>query len=128
MYLKAILLLVSMLLVAACAPQIPKPATSPQHPANADAPTAKLLEIGSDFADPSDATSHQTDPFKGSAPSAKPKMDHSMTHESASHEHGQPTATTQSAQYVCPMHPDVTSESPGRCPKCNMKLVKTGDE
>jgi hypothetical protein len=24
--------------------------------------------------------------------------------------------------YVCPMHPEVTSETPGLCPKCNMKL------
>jgi FtsP/CotA-like multicopper oxidase with cupredoxin domain len=25
--------------------------------------------------------------------------------------------------YVCPMHPDVTSAEPGRCPKCGMKLM-----
>jgi FtsP/CotA-like multicopper oxidase with cupredoxin domain len=25
--------------------------------------------------------------------------------------------------YVCPMHPDVTSPQPGRCPKCGMKLL-----
>ena len=24
--------------------------------------------------------------------------------------------------YVCPMHPEVTSDKPGRCPKCHMKL------
>jgi uncharacterized paraquat-inducible protein A len=24
---------------------------------------------------------------------------------------------------VCPMHPDVTSNEPGRCPRCGMKLV-----
>jgi hypothetical protein len=27
------------------------------------------------------------------------------------------------AEYVCPMHPDVTSNEPGRCPRCGMKLV-----
>jgi FtsP/CotA-like multicopper oxidase with cupredoxin domain len=25
--------------------------------------------------------------------------------------------------YACPMHPEVTSEEPGHCPKCQMKLV-----
>ena len=28
-----------------------------------------------------------------------------------------------SAVYTCPMHPDVTSSSPGRCAKCGMDLV-----
>ena len=27
------------------------------------------------------------------------------------------------ASFVCPMHPEVTSGEPGRCPKCRMKLV-----
>jgi FtsP/CotA-like multicopper oxidase with cupredoxin domain len=27
--------------------------------------------------------------------------------------------------YVCPMHPDVSSPSPGRCPHCGMKLIAT---
>jgi multidrug efflux pump subunit AcrA (membrane-fusion protein) len=29
--------------------------------------------------------------------------------------------------YTCPMHPEVTSSSPGLCPKCNMKLVLKKD-
>jgi FtsP/CotA-like multicopper oxidase with cupredoxin domain len=27
--------------------------------------------------------------------------------------------------YACPMHPEITSDEPGRCPKCGMKLLAT---
>lgn len=30
---------------------------------------------------------------------------------------------TQSEQYVCPMHPEVVRNAPGRCPECGMNLV-----
>ena len=33
-----------------------------------------------------------------------------------------PTAAP-TAGYVCPMHPEVTSTEPGRCPDCGMKLL-----
>ena len=26
--------------------------------------------------------------------------------------------------YTCPMHPEVSSDKPGKCPKCGMDLVK----
>jgi FtsP/CotA-like multicopper oxidase with cupredoxin domain len=29
----------------------------------------------------------------------------------------------ESAAYVCPMHPEVTSSEPGACPKCGMRLI-----
>ncbi len=34
-----------------------------------------------------------------------------------------PSVATTGA-YVCPMHPEVRSDAPDRCPKCGMKLVK----
>ncbi|MEO8406493.1 MAG: heavy metal-binding domain-containing protein [Chitinophagaceae bacterium] len=30
--------------------------------------------------------------------------------------------------YSCPMHTDVTSNHPGKCPKCNMDLIRTNKE
>lgn len=39
--------------------------------------------------------------------------------------HGTSAATAPGAAgpYVCPMHPDVQTTQPGRCPKCGMELV-----
>jgi FtsP/CotA-like multicopper oxidase with cupredoxin domain len=31
--------------------------------------------------------------------------------------------TAEPVSYACPMHPEVTSDQPGRCPKCGMKLL-----
>ena len=32
--------------------------------------------------------------------------------------------TTVKQIYYCPMHPQITSDKPGNCPICSMKLVK----
>ncbi len=37
-------------------------------------------------------------------------------------------AGTQKTQYHCPMHPNYTSDRPGDCPICGMKLVKTEEQ
>jgi hypothetical protein len=50
----------------------------------------------------------------------------------ADHAHPAPMHTSESAGisdgdsdvvYTCPMHPDVKSKAPGRCPECGMDLV-----
>lgn len=39
---------------------------------------------------------------------------------------GAADSTTQPAkkQYTCPMHPEVSLDQPGKCPKCGMNLVE----
>ncbi len=34
------------------------------------------------------------------------------------------TASAEAQQYTCPMHPEVVKDTPGKCPKCGMKLVE----
>ena len=38
-------------------------------------------------------------------------------------EGGSKAAEPAAVVYTCPMHPEVVSDKPGRCPKCGMKLV-----
>ena len=35
-------------------------------------------------------------------------------------------ATKAAAHYACPMHPEVTSATRGKCPKCGLLLAPTG--
>jgi hypothetical protein len=47
------------------------------------------------------------------------------TDHDAHRSHGSGSASEQAAVvYTCPMHPEVTSDRPGTCPKCGMALVK----
>ncbi|MEI8343061.1 MAG: heavy metal-binding domain-containing protein [Verrucomicrobiota bacterium] len=36
-------------------------------------------------------------------------------------------AAEQAQQYTCPMHAEVVSNKPGKCPKCGMNLVPVKD-
>jgi hypothetical protein len=49
--------------------------------------------------------------------SAKTSDDHPIAKAKSTRARGAPKTV-----YSCPMHPDVTSDAPGLCPKCSMKL------
>ncbi len=65
-------------------------------------------------------------------------VDYGLLTVNAQHEGHQPPAevkqeaakkkkVSKKALYYCPMHPSYTSDRPGDCPICNMKLVKNSD-
>lgn len=101
------------------------PSDSPigsDHPASADAAHSPMPAAS--------ATLAHSDPLQtppGEAPADAVKMDHGgmagMSGSSPS-ERAATSQPTASATYACPMHPEVTSNEPSKCPKCGMKLVK----
>jgi hypothetical protein len=90
-------------LAAGCASQpTPKPASlDPSNPAAEEAPRAPLTPLPA-------STS--------AAPMAVAPVD---GHSASGHEPG----AAEKAVYTCPMHPEVVSPEPGKCPKCGMTLV-----
>lgn len=51
-------------------------------------------------------------------------MESTMNH--SSEKASAPAVQSANVSYTCPMHPEVTSDKPGRCPECGMNLVKKG--
>ncbi len=51
-------------------------------------------------------------------PSAPPRQKMAEGHDHAKH-----ATVAALARYTCPMHPEVVSDEPGKCPKCGMTLV-----
>lgn len=61
-------------------------------------------------------------------PNHNPTHEHGLVASVASEGLEQAAETGDSSQsgvrYTCPMHPEVVSDTPGRCPHCGMKLVE----
>jgi hypothetical protein len=51
------------------------------------------------------------------------EMNNKSVNEGNASEDNNNTKMHDKAIYTCPMHPEIASEQPGKCPKCGMKLV-----
>jgi hypothetical protein len=52
----------------------------------------------------------------------------SYSQEGEPKEKGKNETTQQKEVYTCPMHAEVTSDKPGKCPKCGMNLVSRDEK
>lgn len=104
--------------IAGCAAPV-QVAPPEWHPANASAPIRPLdSQPGAlAVADPVEAAEEGVVPSSGAT---------GMQADHADGAHGAEGAAADSVAtlYRCPMHPEVTSDTPGKCPKCGMRLVK----
>jgi hypothetical protein len=120
--LKVFVLLASAVSVVGCAQTVPM-TVGPDHPANPDAPAVAVVAPTTTLSIAAPATPQREGVAGGG-------VQHQHNHQPAT---ASPPATAPSAQvklkmtYVCPMHPQIVAEQPGRCPDCNMKLVKKED-
>jgi hypothetical protein len=107
------------LLLQGCAARSPLPALSLSHPANPDAAEA-----------PAPACSGT---LSAAEPVSIPAQAGLARHGEMHTEHGSgalPVSwpATQAVAYTCPMHPEIVSDAPGKCPKCGMSLVPKSQE
>jgi len=112
--LSASLILVT-LLHTGCSAQYTEPNLPDTHPASAKAAALPMPERSGTLA------LTKADPL---AATPAPIRDMAAPSGPEEHTHAVPAGNAlDAAIYTCPMHPEVVSKEPGRCPKCNMKLV-----
>lgn len=100
-------LAITIVLATGCASELTvRPAAA--DPTNAASSESPFHEPPKYSEDPL-LTATPPSPAKTSEPAAEP------------HHHEQPPPAAR--EYTCPMHPEVRTREPGKCPKCGMTLV-----
>jgi hypothetical protein len=105
---------------------IPSANASSRHAARATGRAAAAPPLR----DPSNPASPEGAPAPPEPASVAPGASSHEHHEHpGQHEHhgqqpagAEGSAGQEAAVYACPMHPEVTSDAPGRCPTCGMNL------
>ncbi|HEU4693151.1 MAG TPA: multicopper oxidase domain-containing protein, partial [Vicinamibacterales bacterium] len=91
------------------------------------------IAVGDERAEPSFAVEHQELRINADMAAARSRITSYLAAEPdktlalvAEMDMGEPEMSPEaSVAYVCPMHADVISATPGRCPHCGMKLIAT---
>ena len=104
-------------LSTACSAALPPRPVAADHPANPTGPPGHVQEVPRLLPDASDRPAESV-----LGPSSAP----AHQHDASSPETGakvEPGPKAEGVVYTCPMHPEVHSTEPGKCPKCGMALV-----
>ena len=118
---------VALVLAAGCGE--PAVVTTPvTHPANPEAAAAPETPRSQTLRMDSPASgANLADPAKALPPAEPAGHGHHHGAETQSPAAGttEPAPAAAKLMYTCPMHPEINSDKPGKCPLCGMSLVKT---
>lgn len=97
------------------------------HPANPDAPPGRIPAVGTELNPGSSQTASQDD-----SNARGMKMQHHMKPGMKMDMGATKEMSATDGKFQCPMHSDVRSNTPGKCPRCGMKMKEmqaaTSDE
>jgi hypothetical protein len=115
---------------SAAAPRLPGVGEAPSPPSGGETPMQHEMgekpmqhEMGEMPMQQGKPMQHEM-PMQQGKPIQHEMGEKPMQHEMPmDHDHHANDKAKPKADFTCPMHPDVSSPIPGRCPKCGMKLV-----